>query len=46
MKKRRMKKRIKQLEAELEIMNGVVPMTDAQRKAFLKAVIKIAEKLK
>jgi len=46
LKKKHLKKRIKKLEAELEIMKSVVPMTDSQRKAFLKAVIKIAEHLK
>ena len=37
---------IKRLKAELEVMKGVVPMTDSQRKAFVAGVIRIGEKLK
>jgi hypothetical protein len=38
--------KIKRLKAELEVMKGIVPMTDSQREAFIESVIRIGEELK
>ena len=37
---------LSKVKADLLIMQGVLPMTDPQRDAFIAAVIEIAEKLK
>jgi hypothetical protein len=44
--KKSLKIRIRQLEAENEVLRKVVQMTDQQIRAWTDAVIEIAEKLK
>ncbi len=39
-------KRIGELETQVDILQGVVKMTDSQIKAFFDGVVTIAEKLK